>query len=99
MIPDPERSHMPWSNLACASQLLSLCSRAQELQLLKPVCPRACTSIEKSPRSNEDPAQSKINIIKKKNSSFPNLFPKTREMKWDPSPNTDRQALGVDFHW
>ena len=27
-IPDPGRSHMPWSNQACAQQLLSLCSRA-----------------------------------------------------------------------
>ena len=37
-IPDPGRSHMLRSNLACAQpQLLSLCSRAQEPQLLKPV--------------------------------------------------------------
>ena len=30
------RSHMPWSNLACAPQLLSLRSRAHEPQLLSP---------------------------------------------------------------
>ena len=31
-ISDPGRSHMPWSNQACAPQLLSLCSRAWEQQ-------------------------------------------------------------------
>ena len=31
-------SHMPWSNSARAPQLLSLCSRAHEPQLLKPAC-------------------------------------------------------------
>ena len=32
------RSHMPRSSWARAPQLLSLCSRAREPQLLKPVC-------------------------------------------------------------
>ena len=40
-IPDPGRSHIPQSNVARVPQLLSLCSRAQEPQLLKPVYPRA----------------------------------------------------------
>ena len=40
VIPNPGRSHMPWSNQAHAPQLLSLCSRAQESQLLEPACPR-----------------------------------------------------------
>ena len=31
--PGPGRSHMPWSNKACAPQLLSLLSRAREPQL------------------------------------------------------------------
>ena len=35
-----EDSHMPQSNYAHVSQLLSLCSRAWE-QLLKPECPKA----------------------------------------------------------
>ena len=35
-IPDPGRSHMPRGNQACAPNLLSLYSRAQELQLLSP---------------------------------------------------------------
>ena len=35
-IPGPGRSHMLWSNQACAPQLLGLCSGAQELQLLSP---------------------------------------------------------------
>ena len=34
--PGPGRSHMPWSNEARVSQLLSLCSRAREPQLLSP---------------------------------------------------------------
>ena len=36
-IPSPGRFHMLQSNLARAPQLLSLCSRAHEPQLLKPV--------------------------------------------------------------
>ena len=40
-IPDPERSQMPQSNEGRAPQLLRLCSRAQEPQLLKPVYPGA----------------------------------------------------------
>ena len=35
-IPDLGRSHRLWSNSARVPQILSLCSRAQELQLLKP---------------------------------------------------------------
>ena len=35
--PGPGRSHMPQSNWAHAPQLLSLCSRTREPQLLKPV--------------------------------------------------------------
>ena len=41
-VPDLGRSRMPGSNYALAPQLLSLCSRAYELQLLKPGCPGAC---------------------------------------------------------
>ena len=35
-IPGPGRSHMMWSHKTHVLQLLSLCSRAQELQLLNP---------------------------------------------------------------
>ena len=38
-IPDPGRSHMPRSKWAHAPQLLSLCSKAQELELLRPMYP------------------------------------------------------------
>ena len=38
-IPDLGRSLMPWTNWTRGPQLLSLCSRAQELQLLKPLSP------------------------------------------------------------
>ena len=46
-IPDQGGSHMLWSNEACASQLLSLCPRAQVLRLLKPTPPRAGAPQEK----------------------------------------------------
>ena len=36
-IPGPGRSCMPRGNEACGSQLLSLCSRAQEPQVLRPM--------------------------------------------------------------
>ena len=48
-IPGPGRSLMPWNNLAHASQLLSLCSRAQGPQLLKPMHPRACAPQQEKP--------------------------------------------------
>ena len=35
-IPDPGRSHVPRYNRARVPQLMGLCSRAQELQLLNP---------------------------------------------------------------
>ena len=37
LIPGLGRLHMPWSNQVCVPQLLSLCSGARELQLLKPM--------------------------------------------------------------
>ena len=45
--PGPGRSHMPRSNYAHASQLLSLCSRAREPQLLSP---RATTTGAHAPQ-------------------------------------------------
>ena len=51
------RSHMPRSNKAHAPQLLSLRSRARELQLLKPVCHNywslcATTTEARAPRAH-----------------------------------------------
>ena len=37
LILGPGRFHMAWSNYACVPQLLSLCSSAQEQQLLSPL--------------------------------------------------------------
>ena len=55
-IPDPGRSHMPGSKLTRCPQLLSLWSRARELQLLSPYatateaqCPGACAPQQKKP--------------------------------------------------
>ena len=42
----PGGAHMPWNNWARAPQLLSLCSRAQKLQLLSP---RATTMAARAP--------------------------------------------------
>ena len=55
--PGPGRSHMPRSNKACVPQLLSLCSRAREPQLLslratttEAHVPRACALQQEKPR-------------------------------------------------
>ena len=73
LTPGPGRSQRPWSSYAVVPRLLSLRSGAQELQLTKPKCPRACDQQQEKPmqqqayresqRSNEDPAQSKIQKI------------------------------------
>ena len=61
--PGPGRSHMPRSNQAHAPQLLSLCSRAHEPQLLKPahlelvLRNKRSHHNEKPTRSNEGPTQ------------------------------------------
>ena len=49
--PGPGRSHMPWSNEAHAPQLLSLCSRAREPQLLSPSATTTEICAPKSPCS------------------------------------------------
>ena len=48
-VPDLERFHMPRRNEARVPQLLSLCSRAWELQLQKPACARAWTPQQEKP--------------------------------------------------
>ena len=62
--------HIQRSNWACASQLLSLCFRDLEPQLLKPVClvlaPRLDSrprllQLEKAPVRSEDPVQPQTN--------------------------------------
>ena len=47
-LPDPGRSHMPQGNSAHEPQLLSLCFRAWELQLLKPALRAQALQQEKS---------------------------------------------------
>ena len=49
----PGKSHMPRRNWARAPQLLSLCSRACELQLLKPTGPRAHALQREKPSQRE----------------------------------------------
>ena len=48
-IPGPRRSHKSQSNQASAPQQLSLCSRAQELPLLKPMSPKARALLQEMP--------------------------------------------------
>ena len=55
-IPDLGKSHLLWSQLAPAPQLLSWCYRAQEPQLLKPTCPRACDPHQERTLQREDRA-------------------------------------------
>ena len=52
-IPDPGRSRMLCSNWAHRLQLLSLCSRAQEPQLLKLSGPRALVPKQEKPSQRE----------------------------------------------
>ena len=52
-VPDLGRSPMPWNSEAHVSQLLSLCSRAQETQLLKPAQPRAYALQQEKPLQQE----------------------------------------------
>jgi len=50
---DPGESHMPRSSEANMPQLLSLCSRTRELQILKPTYPRACALQQEKPPQQE----------------------------------------------
>ena len=58
-IPDLGRSHVPQSNKAHGSQLLSLCSRAQEPQLLSPLAPQILKPVHPRDRAlqQEKPLQ------------------------------------------
>ena len=47
--PGPGRSHMPRINKARMPQLLSLCSRVREPQLLKPACLEPVLRIKEKP--------------------------------------------------
>ena len=47
------RPHTPWNNKAHARQLLSLCSRAREPQLLKPMCLEPVLCNERSHRKEK----------------------------------------------
>ena len=56
------RSHMWWSNLACASQLLKLCSKAREPQLLSPHAAATETRVSYSPCSTTREATAMRNL-------------------------------------
>ena len=86
-------------------QLWSLCSRAKELQLLKPFTlePRLLQT-ESSPGSphlekiscrNKDPAQSKLNVLKK---HFFSGSPSTRAYIWASHSISDSSWSGLQLH-
>ena len=52
-IPGPGRTHMLQSNYTHAPQLLNLCSRAWEPQLLKPLSPEPGLRNKRSPSSQQ----------------------------------------------
>ena len=52
-IPGPGRSHMPRHTEDRVPQLLSLCSRAREPQVLKPACSRAHALQQENPLQRE----------------------------------------------
>ena len=54
LIPGPGRSHVPRSSSASTPQLLSPCSRARELQLLKAECPRARAPQQEKPEHHNE---------------------------------------------
>ena len=49
--PGPGRPHMPAEQLSPVPQLLSLCSRAREPQLLSPRAESPCSATGESPRA------------------------------------------------
>ena len=71
-IPGLGRSHMPWSSKACAPQLFSLCSRAQEPQLLKPESPRVCAPKQESSLHSQQLEKSLRSAAKKTQHSHQN---------------------------
>ena len=56
LIPDLQRFHVSWSSWASVPQLLSLCSRAQEPQLLKPRLPKEFVLCNRRSHLNEMPS-------------------------------------------
>ena len=52
-VPGPGRSHMPRRSGDRVPQLLSLCSRAREPQVLKPACSRARALQQENPLQRE----------------------------------------------
>ena len=90
-IPGLGRSHMPWSNSACAPQLLSLCSGAQEAQPLKPMHPRAPLQQELplqwealSPQPESGPCSLQLQKSPCSN----------RDLAWPPNSNTRKRHRG-----
>ena len=77
LIPDLGRSHLLQSDQARVLRLLSLQSRAQELQLLKPECPRACA------RQQEKPLQRESLTLQLQSS------PRSLQLKKSPCSNED----------
>ena len=78
-VPGLGRFCMSWGNGAHAPQLLSLCSRACKLQLLKPESPRVCA------RQQEKPLQRKAHIPQTERSPCSLQLEKAGKDQWRPS--------------
>ena len=91
-IPDLGRSHMLQSNWARVPQLLSLCSRAWDLQLLSPCAATTEDSVPQSPRSavREATAMRSLCTVTKDKPYLPQLEKSCRSHKDRAQPKIDK---------
>ena len=83
-IPDPGRSGMLWSNWAHRLQLLSLCSRAQEPQLLSP-----CATATEAIRPQSPCSETREAITERNLSAATRNSPYFLQLEKSPSSNKD----------
>jgi len=83
-IPDPGRSGMLWSNWAHRLQLLSLCSRAQEPQLLSP-----CVTATEAIRPQSPCSETREAITERNLSAATRNSPYFLQLEKSPSSNKD----------
>ena len=91
-IPGPGRSHLSWSNEAHAPQLLSLCSRSQELQLLQ----QSLSALEpvSAPQQEKSPHWEALELQLERS---PRSNQDPNKMKWN--VNNQVILLGSLSHW
>ena len=82
-IPDPRRYHMLWSNKDHAPQILSLCSRVQEPQLLKLMRPTVRAAAREATATRSPPITARVAC----RSSQPEESPQSNEDPAEPKTN------------